>query len=335
MIDLNDAVYFRERYGPFRSAISKGPYTTLFHLRGRKRGFVSHIKPVYYEHLSGEWRSLGEVTTHHGNGTIRLIPTWYEYMTPRYFAWLQTRQHSIGGTLSIDYFGLQPRHKEYAVAFGPLFPAAGANSPVDGAIERSNTGVDLTYAAAHDATAGTTAYVTNTDVAVNNGLNGITYVLWRGVHLFDTSVIGSGNTVTSATLSLHGSATGKNDADSDAVNIYAATPAADNNLVLNDYNKTNFGTTAFASDITIASWSTTLYNDFILNASGLAAINITGISHLGCRTINDVGNVTPIGNAYAFWQTADTAGTTNDPKLAGNYTVPSSTRNLTLLGVGT
>lgn len=152
-------------------------------------------------------------------------------------------------------------------------------------------------------------------------------VLARGIATFDTSPLTAGATVTAATLSFYGSVV-RTDWGSPAVNIVVATPAADNDLVNADFSQ--LGTTTFSTAITAASFSTSAYNDFVLNASGLANIDKTGVSCFGTRESTwDITGTDPlvvsngdIDKVEAY--NADNAGTTNDPKLVITYTPGAS-----------
>ena len=164
--------------------------------------------------------------------------------------------------------------------------------------------------------------------------------LWRGIFLFDTSALGAGSTVDSATLSLWG--TSKADAlvATPNINIYSSAPASNTALAAGDFD--SLGSTAFSTAITYDNWSVTAYNDFALNASGLTNISKTAVSKFGARNVNyDVANSAPPWADQAISRlngaNAEAADTTNDPKLVVTYTagaaagVPSST----LLFVGT
>ncbi len=144
----------------------------------------------------------------------------------------------------------------------------------------------------------------------------------RGVALFDTSPIDTGE-IKDATLSFFGSAKFNDFASAPDSTIVSASPASNTDLVDADYNIANFGTTEFASRITYASWSTSAYNDFTLNASGEGNIDKSGISKFGARSDWDLDNSPPTwgsnDTAYMRAHSADAAGTSNDPKLVVNY----------------
>lgn len=156
-------------------------------------------------------------------------------------------------------------------------------------------------------------------------------ILRRGIYLFDTSAITDTDTIDSATFSLYGQSKGDSKGITPDINVYASTPASDNALVDGDYLQT--GSTAFSSAITYANQTTGAYNDFALNASGLAAVSTTGISKFASRNANyDVANSAPTNNTLTTSQfdvyNADQTGTTNDPKLVVEHTAASGPTNV-------
>lgn len=160
--------------------------------------------------------------------------------------------------------------------------------------------------------------------------------LSRSFFLFDTSALGNGATITSATLSLFGTEKVDTGGITPNINIYSSTPASNTALVLGDYDQV--GSTAFSTAITFAGFSEVAYNDFALNASGLANISKTGISKFSTRNGQyDAASVSPTwANTITMYMKcygADQAGTTNDPKLLITYTQVGNS-SLQLLGVG-
>jgi len=138
----------------------------------------------------------------------------------------------------------------------------------------------------------------------------------RGAALFDTSSIPDGDGIDSAILSFYGS--GKTDILSQSMCLAASAPASDTDLVGGDYDSVDT-TEQSTARITIASWSTSAYNDFTLNATGEGNISKTGISKFGNRLSGDLDNTeptespgdSPSTNSFA----AEETGTTKDPKL--------------------
>jgi RHS repeat-associated protein len=142
----------------------------------------------------------------------------------------------------------------------------------------------------------------------------------RAVLTFDTSAIPEDHVIISATLSIYGS--GKMDngtAISPNINVYNATPASNYNFSASDYGQIGTTTQSDAA-ISYSGWNTAGYNDFVLNAAGLANISTTGITKFGTRNANyDVASTTPAwsNNTGHFLQgyLAQEAGTSKDPKL--------------------
>lgn len=204
-----------------------------------------------------------------------------------------------------------------------FYPDANPESTsVDGYVQYYlSTGA--TWATMHDDTGGTQVNSDGTTFGVfiqAHGSTNWTY-LKRSYALFDTSAIPDGVTISSATLSIKGTAKADAEGWAPTLNIYSGVPASDTNLVAADYNKAQFGTTAYCDTaITYAGFNTAAYNDFVLNATGIAAIDKAGITKIGIRNVNyDVADTAPSWVATAYFTlyaaTADTAGTASDPKL--------------------
>jgi hypothetical protein len=94
------------------------------------------------------------------------------------------------------------------------------------------------------------------------------------------------------------------------------------------------------SPITYANWSTSAYNDFTFNATGIGNVSKTGFSKFGVRNPNyDVANTPPTWSSgvtsHMQCYFSDEAGTTSDPKLVVTYSLGGSAGSLLLLGIGT
>ena len=151
--------------------------------------------------------------------------------------------------------------------------------------------------------------------------------LYRSVFLFDTASLGAAASVSAATLSLYGDGKGDGLGVTPNVTIVSSAPASNTGLAGTDY--ATLGATALCdTPITYAGWAAA-YNDFALNATGLAAISTTGVSKFGGRNSNyDLANVAPTwGSALESYLStffADQTGTANDPKLVVTYAMPLS-----------
>ena len=234
----------------------------------------------------------------------------------------------------LHYSGLETKAYKYPRIYlttSTFNPAAGANSPVDGRLVQSD---NTTWANARNST-GATPDVTETTITVVQGETvGGTFNIARCVFLFDTAALTSSATISAATYSLYSSATFNNSEAGNSLSLVACTPAANNTLATGDYNTANWGTTKFATDITIGTFTTSVaYSDFALNADGLAAISKTSITKFGIRASNDISNTAPTARSFAFGNYADVGS--NIPKLVVTFTVPSGAPwELMMTGVG-
>ena len=200
------------------------------------------------------------------------------------------------------------------------YPDAGTGATtVDGFV---TSGYQSTIGAAHAVTTGDGASAvspyTPKCVLVRALHNGSGFYLGRAFFLFDTAAIDDVATISAAVLSLFGDSFAYVNNTSSTVEIVATNPASSNNLVAGDFGNVSF--TSFAS-VSHGSLSQSAYNDFTLNASGIANISKTGISKFGAVSGLDL-NQTNFGsvqdNIMAFLE-ADYTGTANDPKLVVTY----------------
>ena len=174
--------------------------------------------------------------------------------------------------------------------------------------------------------------ITTTDQApqINSfSTSGNYYRVRRCIFLFDTSSLTSGATISDAVLSIKIGAKSNGFSTAPDYDIVSSTTASNTSLATGDH--TGYGTTAFAS-IAYASLSTSVYNDFTLDANGIANISKTSISKFGARWSWDRTSTEPtwVTNTAVDADTifADTANTTSDPKLVITYTVAVGPANL-------
>ena len=212
-----------------------------------------------------------------------------------------------------------------------VYPDAGdpGATTVDGDVW--NWGYDAIWSTHRSATGnslgdGTTFTKIRTVLGGSSGTN--YWGIGRIITLFNTSSLGTQSIINSAILSLFGSSKSNplGLATPQALAVVASNPASNTTLVGSDY--ATLGSVRFATDISYNNWSTVGYNDFTLNANGLAAINKTGISKFGFRSDYDLDNVAPTPNSANTNDTvaysADQAGTTQDPKLVVTYTISTT-----------
>lgn len=154
--------------------------------------------------------------------------------------------------------------------------------------------------------------------------------LRRGIFLFDTSVLGTSAAVSAATLSLYGTTKGDNLASAPDLDIYTVAPASNTAIANADF--LTFGSTSQTTGpITYASLSTSGYNEWTFNSTGIANVSTSGVSKFGSQNANyDVANVAPSWSSFTdSWfegYYADQTGTANDPKLVVTYSLQGRNR---------
>ena len=143
-------------------------------------------------------------------------------------------------------------------------------------------------------------------------------LIYRGIMLFNTSSIGS-DSVDSGAISFYGSSKNGQLATDLDINVYQSAPASNTAVVGGDFD--SLSETDFSSLITLANWSTSGYNDFALNANGLANVTTDGVSKYGTRDptfdIADSQPTTWAGDKVSTMgaHLAEHSGTSQDPKL--------------------
>lgn len=157
----------------------------------------------------------------------------------------------------------------------------------------------------------------------------------KTIALFDTSSLTASASVSSASASFNGDTTDNGDSIGGfAIGLVSSNPASNTSLANSDYS--NVGTTRYANDIAYSSWSTSSYNTYSMNATGISNISKTSITKLGLGANYFIDNSAPtwVNNltSRVWGKFAETTGTSTDPKLEVTYTTLIS--NLLLLNVG-
>jgi len=193
-----------------------------------------------------------------------------------------------------------------------VYSNTGGDGEVDGTASTS-------WSTIRDATTGT-ANSSNTEANLTCSKDGSNYNITRLFFPFDTSSLPAGATITAATLSLYESIVNTvSHAENQSIVIVESTQAAGDALVNNDYD--NFNTTELATRLALADVIVDDYNDFALNAAGLAMINKTGYTKFCVRLSKDFDNSAPTTSwDTIYFHTAD-KGTTYRPRLVITYTL--------------
>lgn len=155
-------------------------------------------------------------------------------------------------------------------------------------------------------------------------------VLYRSFTYFDTSAISDSDTITSATWSLYIDALTDEFSVDPTMTLMGATLGSNTAVVAGDFQGTFSNQTEYATAKSYSDFSLSSYEDYALNATGVAAVSKTSITKIGVRFVNDVtGGTTPqqASAAREFWVigvAADAAGTTQDPKLVVEHSGSSA-----------
>lgn len=155
-----------------------------------------------------------------------------------------------------------------------------------------------------------------TDPAVLGDRVGNSWYVGRAFFPFDTSSLGGSAEIQSATFSVY--VTDVYNADSVSTRLVQTTQASPTSLSADDFDQCGSlnNPTAGASDKAHSSISTSAYNDWSLNSTGLSWINKTGYTKLGLRVSTDYLNQTPTGSNSLNIHYSEGA---NDPKLVVTF----------------
>jgi hypothetical protein len=212
------------------------------------------------------------------------------------------------------------------------------SSTVDGIVQGGDG--TATWSSWRGASTGDSASDTSTSLNMNLSQRGTASDRWedntRMFALFDTSSIGTDQTVSEAKIAFATSQTAVTLASGDSASntwyLVATTPASNTGLSTADFDQvgsTNFGSRAIAG-LTVDG---STYNDWDLNASGIEAISLDGITKLGARHRKDYDDSEPSadGGGYTSSQlvakSADNTGTSIDIKLVAVHAdTPAASR---------
>lgn len=189
-------------------------------------------------------------------------------------------------------------------------------STSDGYIQQVST----VYATARTGAGSPTAPNGTPAFFVGQNFNAGNYEIFESFVQFDTSVVGSTGTVTSAVLAINGQSSSA--ATTFTINAYdrdwgSALETAD------FVSGAAFGGLTLVASFPEASFSAGAYNSFASEAAFLSAINKTGDTRLILASSRHIAGSTPTGNEYVSWKSANQSGTSQDPKLTVIATYPT------------
>jgi hypothetical protein len=138
--------------------------------------------------------------------------------------------------------------------------------------------------------------------------------LGRALILFDTSALPNGDAISAAVFGYY--AHSKNDDFSDTLQLVGSSPASNNSIDVEDYDEV--GAVAYGSAVSLSAITTSAMNTITLNATGRAAISLTGVSKFALRCGKDFNNDSTwleSGFNSVVLRSADESGTATDPYL--------------------
>jgi hypothetical protein len=158
--------------------------------------------------------------------------------------------------------------------------------------------------------------------------------LGRPMFLFDTSDIPDDATITSANFSIYCYQKANTFTQRPTYNLYSCAPASATDLVNGDFDSAD-NTTALSDAIAYDSISATGYNEWALNASGLALISKTATTNITVLTNFDATGVAPTFEAskYSRLYINYAENITNPPLLEITYTEAGGGANSLTVGV--
>lgn len=184
---------------------------------------------------------------------------------------------------------------------------------------------DASSSASHDTYDSGAALYPQSSSDVSNFANiGRVFILFNTASLTSSAVVSAGTVSMYCTNSSNGINDGK-----DYVTIVTSSPASNTGLVDDDFDQCGAisNPTKQSNDIDISGVSTSAYQDWTLNATGISNISLTGITKFGAREGHDQENSSVTGSgSRANWlelTAAENAGTSQDPKLVVTYTTVS------------
>jgi len=153
---------------------------------------------------------------------------------------------------------------------------------------------------------------------------------YNGIHrqflLFDTSALGSGDTIDSGTVTLTSDSTVADSFGDDTV-LTDSNPISNDDIVTDDYQRMVTTTEQASNRIDVGAFSGATHV-YTLNAAGIATVTAArdGITKFGGRVSSDQDNSAPTwtsdGQSTPRYYAAETSGTSSDPKLTVVHTSP-------------
>jgi hypothetical protein len=203
---------------------------------------------------------------------------------------------------------------------------SGAGDSVDGEASHNQT---TSWATVRAGAGNSSSYTANVNlVGEVKGTSPNWEAINRLFALYDTSALPDGDTIDSAVNNYTGSSTPDFNNDfAESASLTSSNPASNTAIANSDYG--TLGTTLFAASIL---FSNIVHDDatvtvFTLNAAGLAAIDATGTTKFGIRTLSDLSDSEPSGatndmSRVWFHMEEETVPGDRRPNLVITHTTP-------------
>lgn len=160
-------------------------------------------------------------------------------------------------------------------------------------------------------------------VSITGQMKAGDYSIFRAFVYFDTSALPTGVTITSANVSIYGQWDGST-TDFD-ITVQSGMPTYPHDpLVVGDFLYSNYS--GSLGTLTTVGYSTSGYNNIVLNAGGISSINATGTTKFILISSMDISITAPTGNELIYFWSYE-KGVGFRPKLDITYTasVPTIT----------
>jgi len=193
----------------------------------------------------------------------------------------------------------------------------------DGVVSRTN-GTDTFQTVRNNSTGTSVDYTTASYYFTYNTAPSAVGICYRSLVPFVTSSLGAGAEVTAATASIYGGTDPevKRDDDAQDIGITLSTQASVTEITTDDYDAITLNSAPEGSDarVTLAAWNESGYNNWVLNATGMGWVAVSGNTKFCFRGGDDLDDTNPTSYNYCTCEYSENSGTTVDPKLAVTYT---------------
>lgn len=180
--------------------------------------------------------------------------------------------------------------------------------------------LQTTWAGVRDGATGTGVSTTAMQISTSK-VSGTDWRISRGMCAFDTSVVGTGATINSATLSIL-QFNRSFEFTARTANITKSTKTDSTTLVAADFGTMEH--TDLSTDLMITNPASDTWRDWAFNSTGLSAINKSGYSFFVGRPCLDIDNSPPTDSQNTSFYSSSEAGTTKDPKIVIDYTTSTT-----------